>query len=209
MAVKSKKLTLVDVCERCGVNERTVRRWIKDGLAASEETRSGKRVKIVDSAALDAFLASREEKAKPEPVEKIRAAILDAMASADPDADNIEAALDRISRLERAAYQLAGDGHPDMIRAYKDVAAGRRQLEKDLPEILYRQGRYVDAEKVGGLVTKAVTGMCAELDQVGIAVADLCVGKNAREIRLEVDGAVRRAREHIQRLLEAACQPAK
>lgn len=85
--------------------------------------------------------------------------------------------------------------------SWQDVVERRRKLEKELPVILYRRGRYVDATVVGRVLAKAVQSMVADLQTVGIKVAPRCVGKSGREIRIVVDEAVRDARRHLRDML--------
>ena len=83
-------------------------------------------------------------------------------------------------------------------RAWHDNVLKRKLLERELPRILLAKGRYVDVNEMSRVFTSAVASMSAELDQVGMSVAGLCVGKTARQIRDLVDEAIRRTRAHIE-----------
>ena len=117
-----------------------------------------------------------------------------------------------VREAERRAAQAAGSFQEAERKSTEAIEAVRREhadalrrLEKEMPEILYRKHRYVDAAEWGEILARAGTMQAAELDQVGASIADLCVGKSAREIRTMVDEAVAKARRHVARALEELC----
>jgi len=144
------------------------------------------------------------------------------------NADGVIAMRDRLERADEmtyAAWRAAlaanaawhrkkrhgkNDSHPPwsvgalsaLQKAWQDTVGPRRQLEKELPVIMHRRGRYVDAQTVGKIFTNTVLSMIADLNGIGLKVASRCVGKTAREIRGEIDEAVREAQRHLQGILK-------
>lgn len=222
-------LTVEEIARRFGRSVRTVRRDIANGLQTYEGALTGFHGKgsaqrLIRPEEYRAWLAEQKGGARPQPMPAgagVGAVPPAEMAPADlaeierqlqdpaAGADDLAAMRARLERAERAAHReylmaLKGRaaGAADWLGVWQGLCEARRKVEKDLPEIMHRRGRFVDALEVGKLLTNAVTGMAAELDQVGISVAEACVGKTAREIRLLVDDRIRSARQHVTRLWE-------
>lgn len=151
---------------------------------------------------------------------EVAAAVAEALKEAGPAAHELDDMYRRLVAMERGIYAdmvamrtrltrhpEAGVAAKSLAEAWTRLCQTRRQVEKDLPEILYRKARFVDAQKVGEMVTAAVTGMAAELDQVGLRVAERCVGRTAREIRIVVDEAVQAARAQVHKAWSEICHP--
>ena len=90
-----------------------------------------------------------------------------------------------------------------ILQSWHDTVERLRRTEKELPEIMAQKRRYVDAVVLGSDLGRAAVMMGAELDQLGASVAELCVGKPAKEIRIIVDQGVAAARKHIVDQIEA------
>jgi len=118
--------------------------------------------------------------------------------------DNQEAQRER--RRDEAGNPVVPHGQVEitmLMRAWHDNVAKRKQLERELPEIMLKRGRYVDVNVVSSVLERCVASMGQDLDQVGISVAARCVGKPARKIRELVDEAVARARRHVSEVWKA------
>lgn len=108
------------------------------------------------------------------------------------------------------AAATSEDITPAGLRSYQqiwtDLVNARRQLEKELPEILHKKERYVDRDDVAKILTRAWTAMCSELDQAGVVAAGRFDGDMAKRVKVEVDDAVRRARRHAKVAIEKIIQ---
>jgi len=139
---------------------------------------------------------------------------------ADPlptDPDTLTAMQRRLEHAERTTYEAwcrALDeyrtGGPDAPSAaavaiqqktWQETVERRRKLEKEFPLIMYRRSRYVDVQQAAKIITQGVQAMTVDLDAVGLKVAARCVGKESRDIRREIDDAIRDARRHLQTIL--------
>ena len=160
-------------------------------------------------------------KTKPAPISETTATVTEAKTAdlAKLEPDQLMGMLDRLRQAEKASGGYWSRCVRDNVanpktwtvaelailqRSWKEAADQVRRMEKELPRILYEKGRYVDAEHSGKIFTDAVAGMCAELDQVGLSVAPLCVDKSALAIRAAIDDGVRRARRQIEKFLRDA-----
>jgi DNA-directed RNA polymerase specialized sigma54-like protein len=177
----------------------------------------GKQAQKTAAAAASASAVDAEDASE---AAEVATAVAEALKDAGPGAHELDDMYRRLVAMERGIYAdmvamrtrlarhpEAGVAARSLAEAWGKLCQTRRQVEKDLPEILYRKARFVDALKVGELLTGAVTGMAAELDQVGMRVAEACVGKTAREIRILIDTAVQESRAQVHKTLEALCQP--
>lgn len=150
-----------------------------------------------------------------EPTAQAAKAAIAAVAAVlkDGNPDTLLRMADDLSGQEKVAVEMvrvaSGDPYvtPAGLRAYHqiwtDLVQARRQLEKELPEILAKKRRYVDRERVRDILTRAGTSMGMHLDQIGASVATQCEGRSAATIRTIVDDAVRGARRHIVEALRA------
>ncbi len=86
----------------------------------------------------------------------------------------------------------------DLQDGWKNMVEARRKFEKDLPGLMRDHERYVDIGSVCDVVARCYAATNSDLDQIGISIAETCVGKSANEIRVIVDDAVKRAKEHIR-----------
>jgi hypothetical protein len=141
-----------------------------------------------------------------------------ALAAAPPD--ELLDMQKRMAAAERATYgkwartmqefqQGQGDWTPGDVarlhRSWRESQEMVRRLAKELPEILYRKARYVDAEAVGATLGRAAAIVASELDQLGQAIAEKCEGQDARTIRGIIDDAVAGARLRLTEALQALC----
>jgi len=81
----------------------------------------------------------------------------------------------------------------------------RRKLEKDLPEILLKKGRYVDVTKVGKVLADAGRQMATHLDQLPESVAVDCEGKDAKAIVKILTHELNEARAAVAQVLNEYC----
>lgn len=144
------------------------------------------------------------------------------IAEASPD--GLVDMLHRMQTAERACYARWGAAIRDaqagrgewsqaqiatMHKSWRDSQEMVRRLEKELPEILYRKARYVDAVAIGETLARAGAIVASELDQLGQAIAERCVGRDVREIRTVIDAAVAKARGALVAELEKLTKGAK
>jgi hypothetical protein len=145
------------------------------------------------------------------PVAITPAAVASALVEGNPD--ELEVLKQQLLRLKADAYDRlqAADGlspsqRACLAREFYSYSEGLRKLARQLPEIEAAQDRYVDCERVGALLGRAAAIVGAELDQVGIGIAERCVGADAKAIRTLIDDAVDKARgrltEELQRFIE-------
>jgi len=80
---------------------------------------------------------------------------------------------------------------------WKAMVEMRRKFEKDLPTFMKYHGRYVDIDVVAQVWSRVYGATNSELDQIGISIAEECVGRSAGEIRLVIDRAIKDAKLHI------------
>jgi predicted DNA-binding transcriptional regulator AlpA len=210
MAIRQKLITQAEAAQLTGRSRRSISTWIKEGMPTYPTLRQNKHVALVaESDVLEWSKKKNHGKpshasTKPADPPALPPDLSEIMADLSGlSIDQIEATMDRVSRLEQAVHQAAFSTlHPDMIRTYKDVLSARRQLEKEIPEILYRKGRYVDVDIVGPRIAAAMAGVSTVLDSIGSTAAPLCEGKGVREIRAVIDGQMSRAKAMLQELLK-------
>lgn len=194
----SKQLLSVDeLAKVAGVSAKTIRRAVGAGL----RTYPGRgNQRLINRADWEAWR-------NPTTAEK---AVDRAIVKADPDA--LRAMRERLPELMAMAEadyrdaRGASGGSTAAVahaaRTYATYAEAARRLEKELPEILYRKARYVDAVAIGETLARAGAIVASELDQLGQAIAERCVGRDVREIRTVIDAAVARARGALVAELE-------
>jgi len=154
------------------------------------------------------------------PVPKTPQELERTLASAPPD--ELLDMQKRMATAERACYGKwartmqefqsgIGDWTPAELarlhHSWRDSQEMVRRLAKELPEILYRRNRYVDAVEIGATLGRAAAIVSSELDQLGQAIAEKCEGNDARTIRGIIDDAVAGARAQLTAALETLCQP--
>jgi hypothetical protein len=198
------RLTVTQLAEATGVAVRTIRRALAAGLKSYPVANS--RERVIVKAEWDAWRNPA----------KVDAAVARAVVKADPDAlASMRARLPELMALAEADYRAAREGEgsssavANAARTYATYSDAARRLEKELPEILYRKARYVDAEAVGATLGRAAAIVASELDQLGQAIAEKCEQQDARTIRGIIDDAVAGARLRLTEALQALCGPAQ
>lgn len=200
--VSRQLLSVDELATVAGVSAKTVRRAIDAGL---KTYKGGGNRKLVNRAEWDAWRNPG----------KAERAVERAIINADPDAlASMRRRLPELMAMAEADYRAARkSGHAsasavaNAARTYATYAEAARKLEKELPEILYRKARYVDAVAIGETLARAGTIVASELDQLGQAIAERCVGQDVRTIRDVIDTAVAKARGAVVVELETLCQP--
>ena len=224
MAEQPEYLTAAQICSEYAVSIRTVRRALASGLrfAPGKATGFGGRGRATKMIRRQDWLAFRDGEQLPqaggapaEPAGGIDVQRIDTALSSG-NLDELQDMRTQLRSLRRAAYEdiaavragkklMSPGSLLTLNRSFSIYAEALRRLEKEMPEILYRKHRYVDATEWGEVLARAAASQAAELDQVGSSVADLCVGKAPREIRTLIDEAIAAARRHIAKALEDLC----
>lgn len=224
-------LTAAELCQHLGVTRRTFARYCAGGLKAVA-VRAKDGAKLYRMADVERYVRGLEKTgprpspratAEPQesppaptaPVPKTPQELERTLAAAPPD--ELLDMQKRMATAERACYgkwartmqefqQGTGDWSPGDVarlhRSWRESQEMVRRLAKELPEILYRRNRYVDALDVGAILGRAAAIVGSELDQVGQAIAEKCEGQDARTIRGVIDNAVAGARLRLTEALE-------
>ncbi|NLF18406.1 MAG: helix-turn-helix domain-containing protein [Lentisphaerae bacterium] len=200
--VSKQLLTVEELALVAGVSVKTVRRAIDAGLKTYPG--GGKR-RLVNRAEWDAWRnPGKAEKAVERAIVK---ADPDALASMRRRLPELMAMAEADYRAARESGQASSAAVANAARTYATYAEAARRLEKELPEILYRKARYVDAVAIGETLARAGAIVASELDQLGQAIAERCVGRDVREIRTVIDAAVAKARGALVAELEKIARP--
>lgn len=197
-------VTVPELATLAGVSVRTIWRAVSAGLRTYPGVGNQK---LVCRAEWDAWRNPS----------KVDAAVAKAVVRADPDAlASMRARLPELMAMAEADYRTAREAGGSQAavnqaaRSYTTLALAAQKLEKELPEILYRRNRYVDAVEIGATLGRAAAIVGSELDQVGQAIAEKCEGQDARAIRGIIDDAVAGARLRLTEALERlTATPAK
>lgn len=190
-------VTIQELAKIAGTSEWTIRRALAHGLKSYPGIGNQK---LVCRAEWDAWRNPS----------KVDAAVAKAVVRADPDAlASMRARLPELMAMAETDYRTAREAAngssasvANAARTYATYAEAARRLEKELPEILYRRNRYVDAVEIGATLGRAAAIVGSELDQVGQAIAEKCEGQDARAIRGVIDDAVAGARLRLTEALE-------
>jgi hypothetical protein len=213
-------LTAAEALAQYNIGKRTFDRWVGSGHLKPREHRrhngKGRPTALYDRADIARVATETPRKlmarttaggstasTRPPPPQEPAQPPLDTL-----DPDELLAMLKRFRQCERVSSSAWAAAVREkrmsvaelaiLQRSWKDAGDQVMRIEKALPEILYRKGRFVDVDKAGKIFGDAVAAMCAELDQVGLSVAPLCADKPAIFVRAAVDDAVRRARRQVE-----------
>lgn len=209
-------LTTSEICDRYQVSRRALSKWIRKGLP--RHTVDGQRGNHFCPREINAFLANQrggmdriaaamESAPLPEAAEPERRTL-----TLDTPIDTLTEMLERLRVAEKVTYgqwaravkqQRAGTELIILERAWHECVEKRRRLEKDLPELMAKKALYVDIRDVEPVITRAATELSSQLNGLGTAVAEQCVGQSADVIRCIVNQAV----NAMKRQLVAAWEP--
>lgn len=195
-----------DIEKLAGIHRQQMSRWDKAGLT-SEKVKGRK---CYDAYELIEFLSKRRTKG--EDTEQYAVEVDDS----EP-VDTFDKTIERVRREEKAAAlhvrKLRKANKPSMAATthWEKMVDMRLKLEKQLPRIMHDAGKYVDADEVALIVSRACTEMVMVLDQVGITCGEEIVNKaehigrpmTASDYRNEIDKAVQKAKGRIQAKLES------
>lgn len=134
-------------------------------------------------------------------------------------ANTLKATLERIREQEQDAHarlqvlkNSSGASAVDIGRqgkVWRELVDQRMKLEEKLPKIMHDAGRYVDADDIALVVSRAVVEMVGVLNQVGMTcgdrIADLITGADrpltASDYRREIEREMERAKAGLQTAL--------
>ena len=88
----------------------------------------------------------------------------------------------------------------DLLNNWKNIVETRRKFEKDLPSFLLEHKRYVDIEYVCEVVSRVLSAVDTDLDQLGMMLAPQLVGLNEGEMRVKIDDETKNAKTHIREI---------